>query len=224
MKKLAERILKFTAFIICLPLIATIFIRPVQRVRVQKDYDTNVINERFSVMVDEGIGVFYYTPEQLTQCIMYRMIPPEMTFSPSEDYIADTGKAHDPEQEYLKALSVVCRSNILAAWEAQQCPAILGYDTIGLGQTCFCDIPPGDNRFREIQRAAEATEGAVVTNDNGVAAVPFFTSTPSDILVSQAGDGTGFSLNFSYELACRGMDFYEILKYFLGSVQVKIYG
>lgn len=224
MKKKVEHILKFTAFIICIPLMATIFVRPEQRVRVRKDYDTNIINERFTIMVDEDIGVFYYTPEQFTQRIMYRMIPPEMTFSVSEDYIAGTGKAHDPEQEYLKALSVVCRSNILAAWEAQQCPDILKYDSMGLGQTCFYNIPPGDTRFKEIQKAAEATGGAVVTNENGVAAVPFFTSTPSDILVSQAGNGTGFSLNFSQELARRGMDFYEILKYFLGSVQVKIYG
>lgn len=224
MKKRAQQIVKLAAFIICIPLTATFFVKPQREVWEPEEYDAEALNARFCVMVDEDIGSFYYTPEKLTELTMYRMIPQELEFSASEDYIAEAGAAHDPEQEYLKALSIVCRSNIAAAWEAQQCPDILAYDSIRFDPVSFYDICVDDVRYMEIQKAAKATRGAVIMNENGAAAVPFFTSTPSDLLVSQAGSGAGFSLNFSYELACQGMDFYDILKYFLGGVKVKIYG
>lgn len=43
------------------------------------------------------------------------------------------------------------------------------------------------------------------------------------MLVGEAGDGVGFSLNFAYETAVSGMGFYEILKYFYDDIGVIIY-
>lgn len=43
------------------------------------------------------------------------------------------------------------------------------------------------------------------------------------MLVSEVGSGDGFSLNYAYELAVSGMDFYAILKYFYGDIKVSIY-
>lgn len=46
---------------------------------------------------------------------------------------------------------------------------------------------------------------------------------PSDMLVSEPGDGDGFSLNYAHELAVEGYDFYEILKYFYDDFRITIY-
>ena len=80
-----------------------------------------------------------------------------------------------------------------------------------------------DNRFNEIGQAVDATKGAVITRDGKVMTAPFFTTTPSGMLVGEAGNGVGFSLNFAYEMAVSGMGFYEILKYFYGDIRVIIY-
>lgn len=86
-------------------------------------------------------------------------------------------------------------------------------------------LPSGDkdNRLNEIRQAVEATKGAVITRDGDVIAAPFFTTAPSGMLVGEAGEGLGFSLNFAYDMAVSGMGFYEILKYFYGDIRVIIY-
>ena len=43
------------------------------------------------------------------------------------------------------------------------------------------------------------------------------------MLVGEAGAGEGFSLNYAYELAVSGMNFYELLKYFYEDIRVIIY-
>lgn len=228
MKKFIVRLLKAAAVVVCVPLIGTMFVKPDRGLQrdggPQEKYDTGVIDSRFRVRVDEEIGSFYYEPEAFVELLTYRVVPENIKFSASQDYVATTGAAHDPEQEYLKALSIVCRSNIVSAWEAQGCPEVFRYGSMGLGTACFYEIPADDTKSAEIRRAAKAARGAVVTDEDGTAAVPFFTSAPSDLLVSQAGGGEGVSVNFSYEMARQGMDFYEILKYFLGDIKVNIYG
>ena len=78
-------------------------------------------------------------------------------------------------------------------------------------------------KINEIERAVEAVKGAVITKDGNVITAPFFTTSPAGMLVSEAGDQVGFSLNYAYVLAAQGMDFYEILKYFYGDIRVNIY-
>ncbi|MDE7321539.1 MAG: SpoIID/LytB domain-containing protein [Lachnospiraceae bacterium] len=230
MIKILRRIPKVIAFIVCIPLVGTMFVKPDKSVWKQEPDDVSFIDECFAVAVDEDIGIFYYSPEKFTELVMYRMIPEDIVFSTSEDFIAGVDAVRDPEQEYLKALSIVCRSNIVYAWESGQCPDILEYDTIKLEKTTFykihTDVRSDDEkgiRLKELQRAAEATKGAVITRENRVIAAPFFTTSASGMLVSEAGDGNGFSLNYAYELAQQGMDFYEILKYFFGDIKVNIY-
>lgn len=217
-------------FVLCLPLIGTMFIKPDRSGWKKEKSDTSVINQRFEICVNEDIGSFLYRPEKLTELLMYRMIPENIKFSISEDYIADADAAQDPEQEYLKALSVVCRSNLVYIWEAEECPDILDYDKMQLKKGNFFDIhrltvPSGEasTKLKEIKRAVSATIGAVITKEEKVIAAPFFTTSDADMLVGEPGDGVGFSLNYAYELAEQGMDFYEILKYFFGDIRVNIY-
>lgn len=238
MKKLAGVI----AFIVCIPLIGSILIKPDKRVWKQKKDDTSVINESFEISVREDIGTYYYKPETLTGLLMYRMIPEDTTFSRSEDYIVRTDEVWDPEQEYLKALAIVCRSCIVYAWESGMRPEILDYGEMQLGAADFykivqtdavninvlsdSNVLPRDSgkiKLDEIKNAVDATQGAVITRDGKVMTAPFFTTSPSDILVGEAGSGVGFSLNYAYELAVSGMNFYEILKYFFDDIRVIIY-
>lgn len=238
MRKLAGVI----AFIVCVPLIGMLLVKPDKRIWKQKEDDTSVVDESFGISVREDIGTFYYRPERLTGLVMYRMIPEDTTFSESEDYIVVTDDVYDPEQEYLKALAIVCRSCIVSAWEDEQCPDCLDYDTMQLGAGDFYKIVQCDavhtrvltynnvllndsrkNMMNEIEQAVDATKGAVITRDGKVMTAPFFTTTPSDMLVREAGDGIGFSLNYAYELAVSGMNFYEILRYFYDNIRVTIY-
>lgn len=91
----------------------------------------------------------------------------------------------------------MCRSCIVAAWEAEQCPEVLDYDAMQFGARDFYRIiqadaiytkifsnttslphsgmTPGgsDNRLNEIKQAVDATKGAVITRDGKVMAAPF---------------------------------------------------
>ena len=193
-------------FMVCVPLIGTIFIKPVREPWKQEDEDVSVLDESFQVVVEEEIGTFYYQPEMLTGLLMYRVIPEDTVFSSSEDYIVREDAAYDPEQEYLKALAIVCRSNIAAAWEGEQCPELLLYEQMAFEADKFYRIlqtlPENSRRVKlnEIKRAVDATKGVVITRDGAVMTAPFFTTSPSDMLVSEVGSGDGFSLNYAYEL------------------------
>ena len=94
-------------FIVSLPLIGSILIKPDKRVWKEDEDDTSVINECFEIAVREDVGTFYYKPEILTGLMMYRAVPEDTIFSGSEDYIVRIDEVWDPEQEYLKALSIV---------------------------------------------------------------------------------------------------------------------
>lgn len=231
------------AFIVCIPIIGTLLIKPDKRIRKEQEDDTSVINECFTISVREENGTFYYKPEILTGLLMYRAIPEDTVFSSSEDYIVRTDEVYyDPEQEYLKALAIVCRSSVVSAWEAEQRPEVLDYDLMQLeagnfyriiqGNALYTKVLSDDDallfgnenvKLNEIEQAVDATKGAVITRDGMVMAAPFFTTAPSGMLVGEAGDGVGFSLNYAYELAVSGMNFYEILKYFYDDIRVIIY-
>lgn len=220
-------------FIICLPLIGTMFIRRDGTAADEVVFETSTADERFTVLVHENAGDMVYGPEMFTALMMHCIIPENMEFTSSEDYIVTSGTggaAHDPEQEYLKALAVICRTDIVYVWEQAERPDMLDFDKMGLecGEFArsYADTAADSGektRRDEIKKAVNATMGAVITKENEVAAAPFFTTSDADMLVGEPGDGTGFSLNFAYELAVRGMDFYEILKNFFGDIKIIIY-
>ncbi|MDE7031132.1 MAG: hypothetical protein K2P63_14385 [Lachnospiraceae bacterium] len=224
------------AFIVCIPMVGTILVKPEKDDWGRDENDTSVMDESFVICVEEDTGTYYYRPERMTELSLYRIIPEDTIFSSSQDYIVLEDTVYDPEQEYLKALSVVCRTNIAAAWEQQQRPAQLDYSQIAFGADAFYKIlrddvggagrPADDSmqiKLNEIKQAVDATKGAVITRDGRVITAPFFTTTPSDMLVGRAGDGAGFSLNYAYDLALGGMNFYEILMYFYDDIRVMIY-
>lgn len=225
-----KKISRLVTFIVCLPLIGTVFVKPDKGAWKTEECDAGGIDERFVICVEEDIGSFVFQPEQLTEFLMYKAIPEDMVFRSSEDYIAEADTVRDPEQEYLKALAIVCRSNLVAVWEAEQCPEVLDYEKLHFAANYFYRIhteATSDSdalvKLNEIERAAQAVKGAVITKEGSVTAAPFFTTSPAGMLVSEAGDQVGFSLNYAYVLAAQGMDFYEILKYFYGDIKVNIY-
>ena len=129
-----RKLTRIVVFIVCLPLVGSILIKPDKRMWKQEEEDTSVIDDSFKIAVAEDVGVFYYRPESLTGLMMYRVIPADAIFSGSEDYIVRMDEVWDPEQEYLKALSIVCRSNIVYAWEAEQHPDVLEFSRYHTGR------------------------------------------------------------------------------------------
>lgn len=225
-----KKILIALIFIVCLPFVGTLFVTPDRSGWQRIENDTSVTNERFRILVSEEAGMFAYRPEELTVLLMYSLLPENLEFRASEDYIYENGAAHDSEQEYLKALSVVCRTDILYVWEREGCPDALPFEKMNLNLSDFSARYAASaadsaqkNKLEEIKKAADITLGAVITKDGRVCAAPFFTSSDADMLVREPGDGVGFSLNYAWILAQQGKDFYEILKYFFGDIKIVLY-
>ncbi len=226
-----KKILKIFIVIISLPIIGSILIKPPKSVydsikgKAEKN-DTSVINSAFRVMVHEGRGDFYYAPEKIVELMVAAQIPKDIIFSESEDFVETTSQsAYDLEQEYLKALAIVFRTNLLYTWECEGCPENLDFDRTGLYIRQLGTDTGSEEyiKWKEIERAVAFTYGAVITKENRVIAAPFFTSSQGSMLVEEAGEGVGFSLNFAYILAQDGMDFYKILQYFYDGISVAIY-
>lgn len=210
---------------ISLPLIGSILIKPTQAVYPMTKNDTSAINTKFRVTVHEKRGDFCYTPEEIVELMTAAQIPEEIVFRESEDYVEMSSQsAYDSEQEYLKALAVMLRTNLIHVWEREGCPQTLDFERTGL---CIkylrSDAKDVYIKRNEIKRAVNATYGVVITKENKVIAAPFFTSSESSMLTKQAGDGVGFSLNYAYYQAKKGMDFYKILQSFYDGISVVIY-
>lgn len=218
--------MKMIVFMISLPLIGSILIRPAQMVQPLAKNGTSSINSKFRVTVHEKNGDFCYDPEEIVELMTAAQIPEDIVFRESEDYVElSPQSAYDPEQEYLKALAIVLRTNLIHVWECEGCPQNLDFGRTGL---CIRHLRSDMGKEEmikrnEIQEAVSTTYGVVITKENMVIAAPFFTSSESSMLVAQAGDGIGFSLNYAYNLAKDGMDFYKILQSFYDGISVVIY-
>lgn len=217
--------MKLFLFMISLPLIGSILIKPTQTVYPATKNDTSVINSKFRVAVHEKRGDFCYTPEEIVEFMTAAQIPEDIVFRESEDYVEMSSQsAYDSEQEYLKALAVMLRTNLIHVWEREGRPETLDFERTGL---CIkylrSDTKDAYIKRNEIKRAVNATYGVVITKEDQVIAAPFFTSSESSMLTKQAGDGVGFSLNYAYYQAKKGMDFYKILQSFYDGISVVIY-
>lgn len=213
-------------FIVSLPLIGSILVKPAKTARDTAKNDINVINSAFQVTIHEKRGDFHYSPEEIVALMAAAQIPEDIAFSESEDFVeTQEQSAFDAEQEYLKALAIVLRTNLVYIWECEGCPKNLDFDRTGL---CIkhlrLDAGGGEYvKIKEIERAVAFTYGAVITKEEKVIAAPFFTSTPGSMFIEEAGEGDGFSLNYAYILAKEGTDFYKILQYFYDGISVAIY-
>lgn len=188
--------------------------------------DTSAINSLFQVTVHESRGDFHYIPEKIVELMVAAQIPEDIVFSEGEDFVETASQSvYDMEQEYLKALAIVLRTNLIYVWEREGCPQNLDFDSTGL---CIKELrtdASGEEavKKKEIERAVAYTYGAVITKEESVIAAPFFTSSQGSMLVEEAGEGEGFSLNYAYFLAKEGMDFYKILQRFYDGISVAIY-
>lgn len=221
-----KTIMKIAIFMISLPLIGSILIKPVSAVHRTQENDTSVINLRFCVTVHEKRGDFCYTPEEIVELMTAAQIPEDIVFSAGEDYVEMTSQSvYDLEQEYLKALAIVLRTNLIYVWEREGCPEKLDFEHTGLLIKCLRPDAGREEYIKsnEIRRAVRDTYGVVITKEERVIAAPFFTSSDSSMLIAEAGEGTGFSLNYAYYLAKNGLDFYKILLSFYEGISVAIY-
>ena len=226
-----KKILRVFIIVISLPLIGSLLVKPPKTARdtTQSDAaknDASAINSAFLVTVHESRGDFYYAPEKIVELMVAAQIPEEIVFSQGEDYVETASQsAYDSEQEYLKALAIVLRTNLVYEWEREGRPENLDLDSTGLCiQELRTDTDGEDaDKKKEIERAVAFTYGAVITKEKNVIAAPFFTSSQGSLLVEEAGEGDGFSLNYAYFLAQDGMDFYKILQRFYDGISVAIY-
>lgn len=218
--------MKIAVFMIGLPLIGSILIKPNVIAHSMSKNETSVIDSLFCVTVHEKRGDFSYTPEEIVELMTAAQIPEELAFRAGEDYVeAASHPAYDHEQEYLKALAIVLRTNLIHVWEREGRPENLDFACTGLSVKRLHPDAGREEYIKgnEIKRAVTATYGVVITNEEQVIAAPFFTSSESSMLISQAGEGTGFSLNYAYYLAKNGLDFYKILQSFYDGISVVIY-
>lgn len=222
-----KKILRIFIVIISLPILGSLLMKSPKDVHdaAQNDAaknDTSVINSAFQVTVRDHNGAFHYAPEKIVELMVAAQIPEEITFSQGEEYVETASQsAYDAEQEYLKALAIVLRTNLVYVWESERCPKNLDFDSTGL---CIRKLRTEDAvKKNEIERAVAFTYGAVITKDKSVIAAPFFTSSQGSMLVGEPGEGDGFSLNYAYILAKEGMDFYKILQCFYDGISVAIY-
>lgn len=145
--------------------------------------DASAINSAFLVTVHESRGDFYYAPEKIVELMVAAQIPEEIVFSQGEDYVETASQsAYDSEQEYLKALAIVLRTNLVYEWEREGRPENLDLDSTGLCiQELRTDTDGEDaDKKKEIERAVAFTYGAVITKENVIAA-PFFTSSQGSL-------------------------------------------
>lgn len=226
-----KKIFRVFIIVISLPLIGSLLVKSPKTARdtTQSDAaknDASAINSAFQVTVHESRGDFHYAPEKIVELMVAAQIPEEIVFSQGEDYVETASQsAYDSEQEYLKALAIVLRTNLVYEWEREGRPQYLDFDSTGLCiQELRTDTGGEDAvKKKEIERAVAFTYGAVITKEKNVIMAPFFTSSQGSLLVEEAGEGDGFSLNYAYFLAQDGMDFYKILQRFYDGISVVIY-
>lgn len=220
-----KKILKVFLIVISLPIIGSLLIKPDKILRITIEKPESVLDTSFQVTVHEDKGDFHYCPEKIVELMVAAQLPSDISFYEGEAFVETAPQsAQDMEQEYLKALAIVMRTNLVNIWEREGCPNDLDFDSTGLCvKRLRADLREENIIKNEIGRAAEFTCGAVITKEKKVIPAPFFTSSESSMLIEEAGDGMGFSLNYAYFLAKEGLDFYEILKYFYDGISVEIY-
>ena len=214
MKKLFKAII----FIVVVPIIVSMIIKPDRVDKSEEENDKDVIFLPFSVIIEDDKGTYEYTPESIIPYMVNALTSWEL-LSEFDDTVNPVAK----RQEYLKALSIVCRSNLIYIWEQQGRPKRLDICESGLHIKNYDDA----QKFDEAESAAEATLGAVITNADSekgaVIAAPFYTTKDWDITLGIAGKGDGLSLNYAALLAKEGKDFYSILNYFYKNMQITIF-
>lgn len=202
-----KNLLRLLVFILCVPLLARLLIKPDTEGQEREPEDGE---PPFMVAVDGDKGSFRYEPEHAVDYMMAAAAPWET--------LSGEITLENIRQEYLKALAVLCRTNLVYQWQQAGYPKVLAWKDCGLYMK---RLRADSAEFSEIRSAVEATRGAVMTDEkNAVIAAPFFTSSDWDMQIHSVGEGDGFSLNYGVLMARDGADFAEILNGFFENIKI----
>lgn len=148
MKKAA----RLLAVLFCIPLFCSFFMIPKES---GKKKERIVSTAGFAVSVEEETGKFTYDPEEVLPLIMVRMVSGE-------------------QQEILyEAAAVICRTNLVYAWEQEDRPTELSLDKTGLS-ACSRHVYRNLAQASDLENAAYRTMGIVLTYEGEVIPAPFF--------------------------------------------------
>ena len=210
--------LRLLLFIAGIPFVAVLLFQPEKKETDGRNQTNDLVNFPFMAMVYEDRGTYGYEPEEAV-CHMTAALITEELLTVFDSL--ESGESR--RQEYLKALAVVCRTNMVYLWKQEQCPEQLDIKKNGLP---FRKLIPNSAEELWIREAVEATTGAVITDgiteEKAVIAVPFFTSSDWEIKIGEAGEGIGLSLNYALLMAQEGSEFTEIIKYFFPQSKIKV--
>ncbi len=196
-------------FILCVPLLARLFIKPDTEGQ-ERERQPAEGEPPFTVAVDGDKGSFRYEPEHTVDYMMAAVVPWET--------LSGEIALENVRQEYLKALAVLCRTNLIYEWQQAGYPEVLAWKDCGLYMKRLRADSP---ELCEIRSAVEATRGAVMTDEsNAVIAAPFFTSSDWEMQIHSVGEGEGFSLNYGVLMARDGADFAGILNGFFENIKI----
>jgi len=224
MRIMLKKAYYFIVMILCIPFLATIFVKPGEGLRqtTSKDNETeNTIDASFVVVILDEKGRIEYKPESFLPFMTAAVIPWDLMADTSDEEIIN---------EYLKTLCVMCRTNLVRVWYDEGCPEQLLYEKTKLNKIY---LKEKNIDYTKIIAAVKATNGVVITtnltNDDidkcergDIITAPFFTSAQGDILARQKGDGDGLSINYALIKAQEGMDFVDILKFFYEETGLEI--
>ena len=210
--------LRLLLFIAGLPLAAILLFTPEKKEAKEEYQIKNAEELPFMVMLCEDRGTYAYEPEEAVCHITAALLTKER-LAAFDNLENGEGK----RQEYLKALAVVCRTNMLYTWKQEQCPEELDIKKTGLP---FRKLKQNSNEELWIREAVEESTGAVIMDgskeERTVIAIPFFTSSDWEIKIGEAGEGIGLSLNYALLLAQEGSEFTQIIRYFFPESKIRV--
>lgn len=210
--------LRFFLFVAGLPLAAVLLFQPREKEAEEEQQINNVEEQPFMAMLCEDRGTYFYEPEEAVCYIMAALLTEERL---TEFDGLENGE--NKRQEYLKALAVVCRTNMIYTWKKEQCPKKLDIKQTGLP---FRKLKPNSNEELWIREAVKESTGAVIMDESKekktIIAAPFFTSSDWEIKIGEAGEGDGLSLNYALLLAQEGSEFTEIIRYFFPQSKIRV--
>lgn len=149
-----KKVFRLLALLFCIPLVCSFFMKK------EEQQEENVAGRLtstigFRVEVTEVTGTFSYDPEELLPYTMASLL------------------AGEEGKELERAAAIVCRTNLIYAWEREGKPVTLDFAKTGL---TFC----GRKVFRKMQntdallQAVRDTQGMVLTYEGEVIDAPFF--------------------------------------------------
>lgn len=148
-----KNMLRLLAIVFCIPMVASLF--------ATKDVCSETYRERimseagFGVRIEEATGSYTYDPEELLPLVVAACVQGEQ------------------EEALYQAITVICRTNLLYAWEQEGRPQVLPWEKCGFSLKSMCNDTKPIKRT-ELDKAVQETLGIVLTYEGQVIPAPFF--------------------------------------------------